>query len=342
MTVAGPAAATLRRAPPSASISATSRRSASAAATPRRSTGATSTLRWLGASVLTGITGGALIGASIYIALQGRDDHSRSRRSAPSRRRGPRSRPSDRARRARKGDKLNRSEMVAAAKQGFKAPMTIRAGDREVIKVRQFVRVATNLSLTTGTYATDIPPFNPLRLFAEENGERYVEPTPEVADADVSVVKSDLTLLSVDGERARALGRGRAAILEEERRIAAEAGRRARGSDPGAADAARARCGSRTPSAKRWAMRAITDTPVQRDRGSRRPRERHQLRQGRAARRRAARRGARHRPQEGRDPRNGPARLRRRARTRSARSSTALGARGEGRRPAGGPARRAC
>ena len=28
-------------------------------------------LRWLGASVLTGITGGALIGASIYIALEG-------------------------------------------------------------------------------------------------------------------------------------------------------------------------------------------------------------------------------------------------------------------------------
>ena len=66
--------------------------------------------------------------------------------------------------------------MIASAKQAFRAPMTIRAGDREVIKVRQFVRVATNLSLTTGAYATDIPPFNPLRLFAEESGERYVEP----------------------------------------------------------------------------------------------------------------------------------------------------------------------
>ena len=28
-------------------------------------------IRWLGASVLTGITGGALIGASIYVALEG-------------------------------------------------------------------------------------------------------------------------------------------------------------------------------------------------------------------------------------------------------------------------------
>ena len=57
-------------------------------------------LRWLGASVLTGITGGALIGASIYIALEGDDDLRRAARArrrrgaaAPSRRRAPRARP---------------------------------------------------------------------------------------------------------------------------------------------------------------------------------------------------------------------------------------------------------
>ena len=71
--------------------------------------------------------------------------------------------------------------------------MTIRTGEREAIRVRHFVRVATNLSLTTGTYATDIPPFNPLRLFAEEQGERYVEQAPSRSpDADVTIVKRDL------------------------------------------------------------------------------------------------------------------------------------------------------
>jgi murein DD-endopeptidase MepM/ murein hydrolase activator NlpD len=185
-------------------------------------------LRWLGASVLTGITGGALIGASIYIALEGA-----TLSAAPPERAvlgAPKGSVADEkaANAAHKGDRLNRSEMIASAKQGFKAPMTIRNGDREVIKVRQFVRIATNLSLTAGTYASDIPPFNPLRFFAEENGERFVpEAPPEVADAEVSVLKSDLTLLSIEANAPALSDDDVLAILEEERRLAAQAGRRA-------------------------------------------------------------------------------------------------------------------
>ena len=109
-------------------------------------------MRWLGASVLTGITGGALIGASIYIALEGTTIFAQAPERAVATVSAPRQ--DDKATlTARKGDKLNRSEIVASAKQAFRAPMTIRTGDREVIKVRQFVRVATNLSLTAGTYA---------------------------------------------------------------------------------------------------------------------------------------------------------------------------------------------
>jgi len=184
-------------------------------------------LRWLGASVLTGITGGALIGASIYIALEGVTTTAQPPERAAAV--APRSvAVEDRTTNtSRKGDKLNRSEMVASAKRGFKAPMTIRAGDREVIKVRQFVRVATNLSLTTGTYATDIPPFNPLRLFADDGADHPPEPTPEVADADVSVVKSDLTLLTVDPNAPSLSDEDVIAFLDEERRISSDAGRSA-------------------------------------------------------------------------------------------------------------------
>src|SRR5688572_33215030 len=101
-------------------------------------------LRWLGASVLTGLTGGALIGASIYIALQGAvtvaEPPERADALAP---RAPVA--ATRGTTIRKGDKLVRQEMVASAKQGFKATVAIRAGEREVIRVRQFVRLATNL-----------------------------------------------------------------------------------------------------------------------------------------------------------------------------------------------------
>jgi murein DD-endopeptidase MepM/ murein hydrolase activator NlpD len=182
-------------------------------------------LRWLGASVLTGVTGGVLIGASIYIALAGATVTTQPpERVVVS---APRSVIEERTTNtARKGDKLNRSEMIASARQTFRAPMTIRVGDREVIKDRQFVRIATSLSHSTGTYATDIPPFNPLRFFAEENGERFVEPPPEVADADVSVVKHDLTLLTIDPSAPTLSDDDVIALIEEERRLLTETGRR--------------------------------------------------------------------------------------------------------------------
>ena len=75
----------------------------------------------------------------------------------------------------RKGDKLVRAETVAAAKQTFKAPMTLRSGDRERIVTRSFTRIATGLSLTSGVYATNIPPFNPMRFFASAEPERAAE-----------------------------------------------------------------------------------------------------------------------------------------------------------------------
>ncbi|NIX78176.1 M23 family metallopeptidase [Microvirga terricola] len=183
-------------------------------------------LRWLGASVLTGVTGAALIGASIYIAIEGATySVSQPERATVNAARGENA--DERITNvARKGDRLNRVENTSSAKQSFRAPMTIRNGDREAIKVRQFVKVATNLSLTAGTYASDIPPFNPMRLFAEDSQERATEPAPEVADADVSVVRRDLALIAIEASAPSLADSDVLAILEEERRMSAEAGRR--------------------------------------------------------------------------------------------------------------------
>src|SRR3954469_4018137 len=109
-------------------------------------------LRWLGASVLTGLTGAALIGASIHIALQGAmTSAAPPERAVLNGTARTASKDDGSANTVRKSDKLVRAESSTAARQSFRAPMTIRSGDREAIKVRHFVRVATNLSLTTGT-----------------------------------------------------------------------------------------------------------------------------------------------------------------------------------------------
>ena len=184
-------------------------------------------LRWLGASVLTGVTGAVLIGASIYIALEGATISALPPERAALNGRAPSGINEERTSNlARKADRLNMTENTSSARQSFKAPMTIRNGEREAIKVRQFVRIATNLSLTAGTYASDIPPFNPLRLFAEGMDEQRVEPTPEVADADVSVLRRDLAAVAIAASAPSLTDGDVLAILEEERRVFNEAGRR--------------------------------------------------------------------------------------------------------------------
>ncbi|SCY59303.1 M23 family metallopeptidase [Microvirga guangxiensis] len=189
-------------------------------------------LRWLGASVLTGVTGAVLIGASIHISIEGATTSVQAPELATVTAYPRPEQGGERATNvARKSNRLNMTELMASAKQSFKAPMTIRNGDREAIKVRQFVKIATNLSLSTGTYASDIPPFNPMRLFAEDTQEKIDQP-PEIADADVSVLRRDLAAMAIEAS-APALSDGDVlAMLEEERRVAGETGRRAAAAIP--------------------------------------------------------------------------------------------------------------
>lgn len=184
-------------------------------------------LRWLLGSVLTGFSGVLLIGAAIHVSVEADGIVTERPVSAALTTR------SDGAARnaARKADKLVRTQTVATARQTFRSPMTIRAGNREVIKVRPFVRVAAGLSMTTGVYATDIPPFNPLRLFAEDGNqpERYADVRPDVADADVSFVKRELTGFVIP-DRSPTLGDAEiAAQIEEERKAQPQSGGRRAG-----------------------------------------------------------------------------------------------------------------
>lgn len=180
--------------------------------------------RWLGASVLAGITGSLLLGSAIYVSSDGEFTFADGPERAPVLSAGSRGAT---AGGARKADKLVRADAVASAKQSFRTPMTLRAGDREVIKVRNFVRIATNLSLTSGVYATDVPPFNPLRFFADAGADRAGEVPPETSDAEVSVSKSELSTLALEFGPQGLTDQQVLTELEESARLRAEAGRRA-------------------------------------------------------------------------------------------------------------------
>ena len=180
-------------------------------------------LRWLGASVLAGLAGAALLGSAIYVSSEGEWTFAEIAERAAG---GPIRSADGGSGPNRKADKLVRAETVAAAKQAFRSPVTLRAGDREVIKVRSFVRIATGLSTVAGVYATDIPAFNPLRFFADSTPERTAEAPPETSDAEVSVVKTDLLTLGLDGGGQSLSDEQVVTQLVEEARIRAETGRR--------------------------------------------------------------------------------------------------------------------
>lgn len=186
-------------------------------------------LRWLGASVLVGVTGGALIGASIYIAFQGLTSLVQQPQRAKTLSYYSQDQDDKQGGTAvRKGDKLIRQESsTAESKDGIRIPITIRTGDREVIKMRRFVRIATQMSPTTGLYATNIPPFNPMKLMTQGGEEpKMPEPPPEVSDADVSVTRANLAGI-VFGDRQPALNDDDAlAQLEAERSLLLQRGQR--------------------------------------------------------------------------------------------------------------------
>ncbi len=182
--------------------------------------------RWLLASLLVGVCGSALLSAAIYVAVQGDTSFAEIPELAqPLGQPGPElATPS-----ARKADKLVQQTALPSARQLIRAPFTQRVGDREVIRNRPFIRLAAGLSLTSGTYSADIPPFNPLRLFSEggPSVERSAEQPVDVPDADVSLVKRDLGAVVFADQSGGLSDADVIAQLEEEKANQAAAGRRA-------------------------------------------------------------------------------------------------------------------
>ncbi|MCJ2136297.1 M23 family metallopeptidase [Methylobacterium sp. J-026] len=182
-------------------------------------------LRWLCASSLTGLTGAGLIAAALHVSLQGDVSFAAIPERATV---VPRPQPSESgANLARKGDRLVRNLMIASAKQSFRAPVTVRLGDREIIKAKAFVRLSTPLSMTTGVYAGEPPRFDPMKFVSDEPLERAPDAAADAPGAEVTVVKRDLADAAVDASAPALTDDDVTAQVEEERRITAEAGRRA-------------------------------------------------------------------------------------------------------------------
>lgn len=171
--------------------------------------------RWLSGTVLTGLSGALLISAAAYTAL----DQQTRFAEAPTRAQPAHAGDGDEQQTVNpmKGDRLMRAVDVVAAKQTFRAATTSRAGDKEVVRNRAFTRVAATLALAPSAFASEVPPYNPLKFIADARAPENAGEDEFAADrAEVSFETRDLATVAVKAQSARlTLAEAQAQVLEQ-------------------------------------------------------------------------------------------------------------------------------
>jgi murein DD-endopeptidase MepM/ murein hydrolase activator NlpD len=151
-------------------------------------------VQWFAGTILTALCGAALMGGAVFTSLDGETNFASLPERVEVALRGALGAGAERLG-VRKSDRLPTAEEPSFAKQLIRVSTINRVGNHEVVRVRPFVRIAGNLSLTVSDLSANIPPFNPQRLLAENAPAGTATPDDAPAaepDAEVAFVMRDL------------------------------------------------------------------------------------------------------------------------------------------------------
>jgi murein DD-endopeptidase MepM/ murein hydrolase activator NlpD len=150
-------------------------------------------VQWFAGTILTALCGAALMGGAVFTSLDGEANFAALPERVEVALRGALGASGDRVG-ARKSDRLPTAEEPNVARQVIRVSTITRAGNHEVVRVRPFVRIAGNLSLTSSDLTANIPPFNPQRMLADNSDANNAnEGTPAAEpEAEVAFVMRDL------------------------------------------------------------------------------------------------------------------------------------------------------
>jgi murein DD-endopeptidase MepM/ murein hydrolase activator NlpD len=154
-------------------------------------------VQWFSGTILTGLCGAALIGGAVFASLDGEMTFAKVPERVEGALRGAFG-ANDRTATLHKSDRLPPPGESTASRNVVKVSTVTRVGNRDVMRVRPFVRISGNLSMTTSDLSSKIPPFNAQRMLTDvgtttqaasedPNNPEAVEP-----DAEVSFVTKDL------------------------------------------------------------------------------------------------------------------------------------------------------
>jgi murein DD-endopeptidase MepM/ murein hydrolase activator NlpD len=147
--------------------------------------------QWFSGTILTGLCGAALMGGAVFTSLDGEAHFAASPERVEAALRGA---IAERSSGPRKADRLPPAGETNSARQVIRDSRTSRVGNREVVRVRSFVRVSSNLAMAVTELSASIPPFNPQKMLADADAPAATSETANAAepDAEVSFVQRDL------------------------------------------------------------------------------------------------------------------------------------------------------
>ncbi len=150
-------------------------------------------VQWFSGTILTGLCGAALMGGAVFASLDGQSHFATVPERVQMALRGG-SAATDRTATARKSDRLPPPSAINANRRAVPYTTTSRVGNREVVRVRQFVRVTSTLALSVSELSANIPSFNPAKmLIAEGVPGAAPDDSPDAEiDAEVSFLTHDL------------------------------------------------------------------------------------------------------------------------------------------------------
>ncbi len=122
-------------------------------------------VQWFAGTILTALCGAALMGGAVFTSLDGETTFASLPERVEVALRGALGVGAEKG--AHKSDRLPTAEEPSFARQVIRVSTINRVGNHEVVRVRPFVRIAGNLSLTVSDLSANIPPFNPQRLLAQ-------------------------------------------------------------------------------------------------------------------------------------------------------------------------------
>ena len=149
-------------------------------------------VQWFSGTILTGLCGAALMGGAVFASLDGETNFASAPEQVESALRGAISSIGDHLSALRKTDRLPAMIEPSVARQALRIPTSSHVRDREMVRMRPYMRVTGNLTLTTTELSAKIPPYNPQKLLTDSVGGDDQAPPAAEPDAEVSFVECDL------------------------------------------------------------------------------------------------------------------------------------------------------